>query len=317
MILVVAPPADNHAPPVIAELKRRGRDVAQLDVADFPTRAALTIGLEGGSFFLGTDRLDFRDIEAVWLRRITTASVGHLQDAAFATAEWWHCLVGLSQVLKTRWVNSPRTYFDLDGGWGKIRQLEAALKVGLSVPRTCITSEPETARAFVESCRETGAVYKAQLSTTAEVRGVRKILWTTAIDASADFAAVRGCPCIFQERVPKRADVRATVFGDRVFACEIDSQGHEDSATDYRTRWLTLPRKRCALPDDVAEKLVAWHRELGLAMGSADLVATPDGRYVALETNCQGTWAWCADAFPAGAMVEAMADLLGRQPSSQ
>jgi D-alanine-D-alanine ligase-like ATP-grasp enzyme len=53
---------------------------------------------------------------------------------------------------------------------------------------------------------------------------------------------------------------------------------------------LNLNAKHVAhdLPDDVADKLRALMRRLGLAYGAIDLRLTEDGRYVFLEINPAG-----------------------------
>jgi glutathione synthase/RimK-type ligase-like ATP-grasp enzyme len=44
------------------------------------------------------------------------------------------------------------------------------------------------------------------------------------------------------------------------------------------------------LPRDVAERLVRLVAALGLVYGAADLIVTPEGRYVFLEVNPGGEW---------------------------
>jgi hypothetical protein len=45
---------------------------------------------------------------------------------------------------------------------------------------------------------------------------------------------LRYCPAIFQERVPKALELRATIVGDRVFTASIDSQSSELAKVDWR-----------------------------------------------------------------------------------
>jgi glutathione synthase/RimK-type ligase-like ATP-grasp enzyme len=50
------------------------------------------------------------------------------------------------------------------------------------------------------------------------------------------------------------------------------------------------------LPDDVADKLRAMMRRLGLVYGAIDLRLTPDGRYVFLEVNPAGQFLYVEQA---------------------
>lgn len=286
-VLIVAPRTDDHAAPVAAELRRRGYRVSFLDVAELPALTRLSVLISPDQDLSAVleraeDPLDLADVRTVWLRR-TTNPAPRVLDAGFATAEVQHLLVGLAQALRDRrWVN-PLHALAMDGGWGKVRQLQVARRVGLEVPRTLMTNDPERLREFAAACPG-GVVYKPfacpdglfATDVTERLRDARRL------------AEVREAPGIFQERVEKRADLRVTVMGERVFATEIDSQSEEVSRVDYRRRCYSLPRRPHSLPDDVAGRLVALHRELGLEFGTCDFAVTPEGRHVFFEVNQSG-----------------------------
>ena len=64
------------------------------------------------------------------------------------------------------------------------------------------------------------------------------------------------------------------------------------------------------LPADIGAALLEVVRGFGLRFCSADLVLTPDGRYVFLDLNPNGQWLWLE--IEAGLPLSAaMADLLG------
>lgn len=298
MILIVAPRSDDHAVPVAAELERRGVRVAWLDTSR-PGAISARFDPDLRATVAG---VDMADVETVWLRRIPTP-VTTVTDRAFAVAETWHALSGIAQSFAhLRWVN-PLHALALDGGWGKVRQLQVARRVGLEIPRTLMSNDPEAVRAFVASCAG-GAIYKPFASTTHDGRP----LMTTDVTVHEDFQAVAACPGIFQERVPRAADLRVTVMGSRVFACRVEAPPGQ---LDYRTNYLAHPRRAVRLPSAVESGLVALHRELGLVFGTCDLVERPDGGLVWLETNQSGQWTWTADVFEPGELVRAVADLIG------
>lgn len=317
MILVVTRPDCDHAPAVVEELRRRGERVAVFDAAEIPGAASLSVSFELGEPLRAWvkragEPFDLDDVEAVWLRRIGFPRVAPAPDAGFAVSESHHALVGLGQALRDRrWVNRLGA-LALDGGWGKVWQLDAAQKAGLEVPRTLVTNDPEEAREFVASC-PSGAIYKplAAVELPGLDRQVRSI-YTRVVDESlsAQIGRVKNAPCVFQEKVPKAFEVRATVVGGRVFACEVHSQETPGSETDYRMNYLKHRRARHALPDAEAARLLALHRALGLVFGTSDLIRRPDGGYSFLETNQAGQWLWTADAFEPGELLGAFCDLL-------
>lgn len=321
MILVLAPHGDDHAVPVVDELRRRGERVSVFDLAELPQRASITLRIEPGEPMeavvdRATDSFSTSEVDAVWLRRTTAPDPPGAGDPSVANDRWFalsetrHLLVGLAQALAgKRWVN-PLHSLALDGGWGRVRQLQAAREVGLEVPRTCMTSSSEEARQFVASCHG-GAIYKPfQSPEGTNEKGERTAIYTTLVTTDRDFSGVAHSACIFQERVPKLVEVRATVMGDRVFACEIDSQANPALSVDFRHAGHSPTRRPHDLPWAVEQRVLAWHRALGLVFGSCDLIYTPDDRYVALETNQQGQWLWTSEAFHAGALLRAFCDLL-------
>ena len=104
-----------------------------------------------------------------------------------------------------------------DRGHGKVSQLELARRIGLEVPRSLATNDPEAAREFLATCPQ-GAIYKPFRSPTRSVElddGTKQwcIVFTTKLDeqAVAKLDGVRHAPCIFQEYVPKKLELRIEV----------------------------------------------------------------------------------------------------------
>jgi glutathione synthase/RimK-type ligase-like ATP-grasp enzyme len=98
---------------------------------------------------------------------------------------------------------------------------------------------------------------------------------------------------ILQEYVPKRLELRVTVVGERVFACQIDSQASRATRHDYRHHDNDRAALSThALPDEMAARCARMVAEYGLCYGALDLVLTPSGEYVFLELNPMGEWAW-------------------------
>jgi glutathione synthase/RimK-type ligase-like ATP-grasp enzyme len=69
-----------------------------------------------------------------------------------------------------------------------------------------------------------------------------------------------------------------------------------------------------ALPDDVARKLHALRRRLGLGYGAFDLVETPEGRHVFLEVNSFAVFSFVGEAL-AAPIADALAELLAGPPA--
>ncbi len=55
---------------------------------------------------------------------------------------------------------------------------------------------------------------------------------------------------------------------------------------------MTLRMQPADLPDDIALKVRAFMRRMGLWFGCLDMIIQPDGTYVFLEINPNGQWLW-------------------------
>lgn len=304
MIYVLSTPEDPHARRVLDVLKARNKPAKLFDVGavlEQPLRATVS-SREGLRSFLD-------DATAVWFRRVGGVRSGLAEPgASFARREAVSLLLTLAPSLADRvWINPLQAALATDGGAGKLWQLEVARRLGLEVPETLVTNSPDQAWAFVERAGE--AIYKPF---ECPRREDARVIFTQRVDEKHDFASVAHAPCMFQALIPKRADLRAVVVGDRVFCASIDSQAHPDSSVDFRRRYALGETRyeEHVLPDDVRAKLLAAHRALGLVFGAADFVLTPDGRYVFLETNQSGAWLWLQDEVPSLRIAEAIADAL-------
>ena len=89
-----------------------------------------------------------------------------------------------------------------------------------------------------------------------------------------------------------KVELRITVVGKNVFAAEIHSQQKEATRHDWRRDALALEHRNHPLPDDIKLKCIQLAKTFGLEFGAIDMILTPDGRYVFLEINPNGQWAW-------------------------
>jgi glutathione synthase/RimK-type ligase-like ATP-grasp enzyme len=304
MILIIGPRNDLHHRLVHARLSEKGASAVIVDLNEFPRRMKLSFGVsnEGKPQMIlkradEPREIDLSQVTAVWFRRwvdFTLDPAMAEEDAAFAKQESASLVQSLVEALKDCfWVNHPTRALMTDGGMGKIGHLDVARRLGLRVPRTMATNDPDEARAFLARC-ESGAIYKPfqmPIRSRIDEDGIERfsVVYTTELDAASmgDLEAVAHAPCIFQEKVPKKFELRVIVMGHKVLACEIHSQENAEFAVDFR-RDATMSATRHVphvLPKEIADKLIALNRELGLVYGAVDMIYTPDGRYVLLEVN--------------------------------
>jgi len=211
-------------------------------------------------------------------------------------------LYGLFRTLSNCfWMNDPSLEDIVDN---KMVQSLEAHYMGLKVPKTLVTNDESDAKKFINSCD--GRVIIKQLS---EIGLVDKNSEKTEVfgfftsrvtkKAMQYLNEVKYAPCLFQEDIPKKADIRATVVGDKIFAHAIDSQSRETSKTDFR-REIDLPTSNFKFPDEIGFRLIKLLRKWGIIFAACDFVLTPDDELIFLEANVAGNWLWLenGDAHP-------------------
>jgi glutathione synthase/RimK-type ligase-like ATP-grasp enzyme len=289
VILVVSHPGDPHATHVIDVLRAGGHEVLLLDLSALPGRAALTIDYADprrpALEYRPADGppVDLRNVHAVWWRRPQVADVSGVIDfdtRMFTANEWNEAINGLWLLLEVPWCNPPGP--DEIAG-RKAWQLRVASEIGLTVPRTLITSDPIAARTFIEGRGDGRTIFKT-FSATHQVWRETRLVREAEMEM---LDAVRVAPVIFQEYIEAEADLRVTVVGDRIFPAAIDARA-TDYPVDFRMSLGQASTTATDLPADVVARLRALMDRLGLVYGAIDLRRTPAGDHVFLEVNTAG-----------------------------
>jgi ATP-grasp ribosomal peptide maturase len=309
-ILVLTGRADITADAVVDELRSRGERVVRFDTADFPVAATLAATLTDrgwdGHLVLPDRAIALANVKSVWWRRpneFRTPSTWSADGRAFAVSEARAGLLGVLASLPARWINHPSR--DAACNY-KPLQLAVAVRAGLRVPGTVITSDPEHARQFVAS---DPAIYKALGGGVMRADGRHHAVPTTLVTAEDLDESVAATATLLQRYVDKAFDVRLTVIGERMFPVAIHA-GSPSARLDWRTDYSSLAYDAdIAMPPGVTAGVPALMRELGLYFGALDFAVHPDGSWWFLEINANGNWHWLVKS--AGVpLVQAMADAL-------
>ena len=289
-VMIISGVQDVHAQAVMAALAERGDAQTELlDLSEFPSKLSLSLAFEddcrqfclrrqgenGGTF-------DLSEIGAVWWRRPQPYGLPEvLSDPAhqrFCVSEADMAFQGLYQSLEAFWVNVPlRDVAASRKPW----QITLAQEIGLEIPPTLMTSDPEAAQEFWRR-HEGEVIYKQFIAMPDAWRETRRL---TPEDARvAD--AVRLTPVIFQRYVKAVAEVRAIVVGQKIFAASTDLT-QADYPADIRMN-LDASYRPHTLPEDIQTRLRLLTARLGLEYGAIDLRLNSGGHYVFLEINPAG-----------------------------
>jgi len=322
--LVVSGPADAATEAVVAEVRRRGSSVICLESASFPLESQLTAWLDGQawriSFSFSGAELDFDDIGSIWFRRSPVFRFHPDLSPAerrFADHEAQLALGGLLQGLDCLWVNHPD---NVKAAEHHPLQLKLGADVGFRVPRSLITNDSEAVLRFFDQC-EGQVIYKpmsgADLPAQDDSGALSAYTSLVKRDQLSLVDAISATPCLFQEYIPKKTELRLTIMGEEIFPVQIDSRHAPECAIDRRRGYEHLRYRVSQLPRDVRERCLLLCDHLGLVFATVDIVITPENEYVFLGINPSGKWLWLESATGLP-MTQAMADLLsGALPAAR
>lgn len=172
------------------------------------------------------------------------------------------------------WISDP---YATERAQNKLLQLTVAREVGLTVPRTLVSTDPTAVRDFT---RAHGGTVIAK--TLTGLLGTSLEAGRVTLDSLADDDEITVSATIYQEEVPGTDHLRVMVFGDSVHTARIRS--HE---LDWRLAndMEVEPVSADARLEDALRQVT---RRLGLRMGVFDVKVRPDGEPVFLEVNPQG-----------------------------
>jgi glutathione synthase/RimK-type ligase-like ATP-grasp enzyme len=292
VILVISFTDNPHVERVLQHITR---DVVVMDIASFPATAGLDARLGAGrhtrTFRLPDDRrVDLDDVRVVWRRRLRPISVHtDVTDSTsrlFAWSETDEALHGMLYTLQCPWMNPPMAD---EVAQRKVRQLQLAGQVGLTIPETLITTDPAEAAQFLAGYPPGGVITKAFRNLAEAQRWTRRV----TPEDTARLETVKYAPVTFQAFVPVDLDLRVTIVEDDIFTAGIRSApGYE---TDYRPGLLSATVRPYELPDDVAAALQRLMKAFGLRYGAIDMRVTPEGEHVFLEVNPGGEYLFACD----------------------
>ncbi|MFI1191270.1 ATP-grasp ribosomal peptide maturase [Streptomyces californicus] len=307
-VLVATEVDDLTADMVITQLNRRNVPVTRFNPADIG--ATLTVSARFGScpapvagqLRTPSRTVDLAEVRSVYWRRPAWPVFDHLgvDDARFAAAQTRYGLGGTLYALDgPLWVNHPLRNAAADY---KPAQLAVAQRLGLTVPPTLVTNDPDMARTFVGSHDQ--VIFKTLRWTPYRRDGVPVTGWADPVTTTEINEGVAVVPHLFQAVVDKVADLRVLIVGREVFAVRIES-----GMLDWRKDYSALSYRVVDLPGHVEDALLAYLEHFGLVSGSFDFAVDKAGDLWWLELNPNGQWGWLEESTGL-AMAAAFAELL-------
>lgn len=298
VVLLITHSGDFYTVDKVAEaLSKRGAKPFRLDTDKFPLQVQMEARLSNCQ---SIHRLKYGDryintevVQAVWMRRIWQPQTSEDLAPQFQSACVREAMAALNafwdSLREVRWIDNLGLILAAEN---KLRQLRVAKEVGLVIPLTLVTNNPEEVREFFY---DVGGKMVAKLLTpiSYSMKSSPFFFYTSLVKEEdlLDMETLRHSPMVFQEQIPKLRELRVVYVDGNIFVGALNASNYAASTVDWRRASV----KDCAwevheLPIEIVSRLKAFMASFGLIFGALDLIETPSGEYVFLEVNPTGEW---------------------------
>lgn len=312
IILLVTSKQDLAADLLILELKRQGARFLRFNGEDFPIDILMSwTPLSNKEIVVNGKNFSLNGIKSAWFRRVETpclpVDITSQGSRDYLLSNINRFFSGFWETSEWLWINKPSK---IQAGENKLYQLSIARQLKLPIPKTVITNNPQTVREFIKSNHS--VIAKSIAPPVVEMNNERWGLFTHCVNHEdvTDDLAIKISPCIFQERINRKSDLRVTVIGKKVFAAEIIVDNLAKDNPDWRSvDPQYLKYRPYNLPLNLKTYCIKFLEILGLSFGAFDFILSDNDDIVFIEVNPSGQWGWIEHetGLP---ITEALAELL-------
>lgn len=292
-VLVITGSNDPHIALVCVKMPES--EFIVFNPSEFSEKSEITYTWNGCNYDINWKENSLSNIDVVWYRKPILLKPEHMHVPSkyreFAYAAYKKSVTAIYGLLGSSYWVSP--YFAIQKANNKLYQHELAAANGFKIPDTIVTSNPIEARQFFLKYGD--IITKPLDQEFVNESGHTSAFYTTLIskDSNPNFEGLRVSPAIFQQSLYKSIDIRVTVVGENVYACEIRKIGEMDSAVDWRTGNLSTNVRysiHSDFPDQLRKACVDMVKSLDLKYGAFDFMLNEYGDYWFLEINPNGQW---------------------------
>lgn len=300
MIIILTNKEDVTVDFIVRELKRQEIEYYRLNTEDIPQKVEVNFSIEEDKFLLLDSvkniEVDLNKVTSVYFRRAQVSSLAYIneinmQERNYLRGELAYLLEGIYKILSKRyWLNNVYRIREAEN---KIYQLQIARELGFTIPDSVISNIPEVVKSIVDKY-ENNCIIKPIKSGNVDTTTSSNIIFTSKIEENffEERARIADFPVYIQENIHKQYDLRCIVIGEQVYCAQIESQANDDSKIDWRKGTSYLKHSVHELPIEVKEKCIELTRRLNLNYSAIDLILDKNERYIFLECNPNGQWAW-------------------------
>lgn len=298
IILLLTHSGDFFTIDRVAEaVAKQGAEPFRLDTDKFPLEVQLTAEFDGVNsvhqLTYNNQSIRSEQVRSVWTRRIwqpelTPDLAPQFREACLRESQ--ATLIGFWDSLRSaHWLDNLA---QIETAKNKLLQLRLASEIGLMIPPTLVTNNPESARKFFLQV-EGKMVSKLLTAIAHSMESPDWFLYTSKVQEEdlKSAESLRYCPMVFQAEIPKQLELRIVFVNRQVFVGALEASQYNDLTVDWRRPGINPGAwQHHTLPDSLIKQIQVFMERLGLNFGAFDFILTPSGEYVFLELNPMGEW---------------------------
>lgn len=206
---------------------------------------------------------------------------------------WKYANLSLFELLPGKKLNSVATILPFHA---KLKQLQQAAEIGFDIPPFLLSNDKNSLLEFASDypsvvTKDIGNNQHPSLF-EGRVTGHSFLTAPVSLELLSNISEREPYPALLQENIDKKFEYRVIVAGKRMCAFRIDPNQHPIMKQDYRRGGMMVQYIHTRLPAERESMLLKLHEKLGLFSGSYDFIEATDGRFVFLEVNPAGVWAY-------------------------
>jgi hypothetical protein len=279
-VLAVADCGDAHWNAVERELLKAKSTVLRFNLSDIRS-LRFTVDLDRLLISTNNDNYATSSRSSAWWRYAGIISTVDLDshEARLAYDEGPHLLIGGLDAASVRMVSHPYVIAKAEV---KLSQLALAKKLGIKIPATLVTNNPDAARQFALNERVVAKAVSSGIGIAPFVAEVKR----------DELESVKILPTMLQKLVPATADLRVVVVGNQSWVWR---RPREERTVDWRQADPTGRAFAVTGNADVGFLAAKIAEKLSLGISVQDWLDTGDGP-VFLESNALGAWLFLAES---------------------
>lgn len=297
-VLVITNKRDLTSDFIIKELVKRNISFYRFNTEELSKSCFVTLDFSKNNFFLSDvnkrQEFNLKDFTSVYYRRPELPTINSTDlsegEVVFLKNEFYYTLEGIYKILRDSYWISP--VYAIREAENKIYQLEMAKSIGFVIPESIITNTFLNCIDFYDKNSGNCIIKPVKTGLIEEHLGSKVIFTSYLKKRPVSKDQVEFSPVFLQTLIKKRSDIRVTLVGDKIFATAINSQANIDTMVDWRKGEMILEHSKIELPIEITEKCISLLKILNLRFGAIDFILDEQGKFIFLEINPNGQWAW-------------------------